>query len=226
VHVFDHAVGKFAGLYFGCALHQALEVVGNFLLFDSAFEALFDQIRGFGPSRKRNIMTPKESRSRVDDVFVGVFGSGAVSGFEDGVAVADVGSRGDAETANLGGAGVGDIVSVQIGVARTLYSSARVTTCWKMESAMRSLIISFFFHAPCRGWRRWNRGLAALLFPRPDEFRWREFHSGLDQFSILRDCEARILVFVVDDPALALGNDLFAESSVAISYPHLRNAPR
>ena len=34
------------------------------------------------------------------------------------------------------------------GVANTAYSSARVTTCWKMESAMRSLTMSFFFHWP------------------------------------------------------------------------------
>src|SRR2546427_5950795 len=41
-HVFDYVAGKFAGFYFGRAFHQALEVVGHFLLLDSAFQRLLD----------------------------------------------------------------------------------------------------------------------------------------------------------------------------------------
>ena len=41
--------------------------------------------------------------------------------------------------------------------------------------------------------------------------RWSELHAGLDQFGVLRDGEIWILVFVVEDPALALGDDLVAK---------------
>ena len=37
-----------------------------------------------------------------------------MGGFEDGVAVADVGAGGDTESADLGGAGVGDVVAVEV----------------------------------------------------------------------------------------------------------------
>jgi len=70
-----------------------------------------------------------------------------------------------------------------------------------------------------------DRGLALLLFPRPGEFGWREFHAGLDEFSILRDGEIGILVFVVDDPALALGDDFVAELGGGEIVSPLRNAP-
>src|SRR3981081_488024 len=50
-HVVDHASGKLAGFHFGGAFHQALEVVGYFLLLDGALQALLDQIGGFGPSQ-------------------------------------------------------------------------------------------------------------------------------------------------------------------------------
>ena len=95
-------------------------------------------------------MTPdKNHRAGIDHVFVGILRSGAVRGFEDGVAVADVRAGSNSQSADLRRAGVGNVVAIQIRAwPSTEYSSARVTTCWKIESAMRSLIMIFFFHAP------------------------------------------------------------------------------
>src|SRR6184192_994086 len=78
-------------------------------------EALLDQVGGFGPAEEAEHHHAGEKHGAgVDDIFVGVFGGGAVGGFEDGVAVADVGAGGDTESANLGGAGVGDVVAGQV----------------------------------------------------------------------------------------------------------------
>src|ERR1700747_2905296 len=46
-HVLDNAICKFAGADFGCAWHQALEIVRHLFLFEGAFEAAFDQVGGF-----------------------------------------------------------------------------------------------------------------------------------------------------------------------------------
>src|SRR5579864_7083965 len=35
-HVLDDVAAELAGLYFGCPFHQALEIIGDFLLFDGA----------------------------------------------------------------------------------------------------------------------------------------------------------------------------------------------
>ena len=43
------------------------------------------------------------------------------------------------------------------------------------------------------------------------KLRRRVFQSGFDQRGILFDAQIRVLVFVVDDPTLALGDDLVAE---------------
>ena len=57
----------------------------------------------------------QNDRAGIDDVLVGVLGSGAVSGFEDGIAVANVRSGSDAEAANLRGTSIGNVVAVQVG---------------------------------------------------------------------------------------------------------------
>jgi hypothetical protein len=52
----------------------------------------------------------------VDLVLACVLGGGAVGGLEDGVAgvVVDVGAGGDADAADAGGEGVGDVVAVEV----------------------------------------------------------------------------------------------------------------
>src|SRR5437667_9125445 len=86
-HILDHASGKLTSFHFGSTFHQALEVVGYFFLLDSALQALLDQIGGFRPSEiAEHHDAGQNDRAGNDDVLVGVLGSGAVSGFEDGIA--------------------------------------------------------------------------------------------------------------------------------------------
>src|SRR6266849_8934277 len=80
-HVVDHARGKFAGFHFGGAFHEALEIIGYFFLFDGALQALLDQIGSFGPSEMaEHHDAGQNDGAGIDDVFVGILGSGAVGG--------------------------------------------------------------------------------------------------------------------------------------------------
>jgi hypothetical protein len=96
-------------------LKLAGEVVGYRLLGNRLFERVFDEFRGFLPAEElKEHDAGEDDRAGVDHVLVGVLGRGAVGGFEDRVAVADVGSGGDAETTYLRGGCVGDVVAVKI----------------------------------------------------------------------------------------------------------------
>src|SRR6202163_2961787 len=100
-HVLDHARGKLACFYFSGAFHQALEIVGYFFLLDGTLQALFDQIGGFGPSEMAEHHDARQNNGAgIYDILIGILGSRAVRGFEDGVAGADVRSGSDAETAD------------------------------------------------------------------------------------------------------------------------------
>src|SRR5436305_3455305 len=97
LHVFDHVAGELAGANFGGARHQPLEIVSNFFLLDGALERFFNQARGLFPAHEVEHHDAGENhRARVDDVFIGVLGRGAVGGLEDGVFVADVAAGSDA----------------------------------------------------------------------------------------------------------------------------------
>src|SRR6202020_2368690 len=114
-HVFNDAVRKLAGSYFGGAFHQAFEIIGDFLLQDGALHSVLDEIGGFVPSQKTKHHYAREHhRARIDDVFVGILWRRAVRGFEDSVSIADVRTGCDAETADLRGASVRNIIAVQI----------------------------------------------------------------------------------------------------------------
>src|SRR5262249_37305246 len=55
---------------------------------------------------------------------------------------------------------------------------------------------------------------------------WRsELHSRLDHFGILRDAEARVLVFVIENPALALRDDFVAKILYRNLVPPLAECP-
>ena len=122
LHVLDDGGGEFGGVQFRCAFHQPFEIVGDALLADGALDAVFDQAC---PLRvqpmKSNIIAPESmTELGIDDVLVGVFRRGAVRGFEAAVAVADVGAGRHAQSADLRGAGVGDVVAVQVGRGQDL----------------------------------------------------------------------------------------------------------
>ena len=69
----------------------------------------------FQPRNSKQHDAGEDDRSGIDDVLVGILGRGAVGGFEDGVSIADVGAGRDAEAADLRGAGVRDVVAVEVG---------------------------------------------------------------------------------------------------------------
>jgi hypothetical protein len=120
--VLDHCIGEFAALdlldgrvAFG--LHQALEIVRDGFGLDGAVHALDDEVGGLGPAHvAEHHFAAEDDGAGVDLVEVGVFGGGAVGGFEDGVAsgVVDVGAGGDADAADLGGEGVAEVVAVEV----------------------------------------------------------------------------------------------------------------
>src|SRR5213080_2092775 len=49
-HVFDDVIRELARRDFGCALHQPLEIVCNFLLQDGALHPMLDQVGRLAPS--------------------------------------------------------------------------------------------------------------------------------------------------------------------------------
>ena len=78
--------------------------------------AVFDQLGRFLPADEvEQHDAGKDDRAGVDHVLVGIFGRGAVRGFKDRVAIADVGAGSDAETADLRCCCVGDVVAVEVG---------------------------------------------------------------------------------------------------------------
>src|SRR5690606_17682285 len=56
----------------------------------------------------------EDDGSGIDLVQARVLGRCAVGGFENGGAVSDIGARGQAQPAHLGGAGVGQVVAVKV----------------------------------------------------------------------------------------------------------------
>ena len=113
----DDVVAELGALAEGAAGHEAFEVVGDGLGGDGALDALDDQVGGFVPAEvAEHELAREDDRAGVDLVLAGVLGGGAVGGFEDGVAgvVVDVGAGGDADAADAGGEGVGDVVAVEV----------------------------------------------------------------------------------------------------------------
>src|ERR1017187_1684074 len=212
-HIFDHGAGEFAGLHFGGAGHQALEVVGHFLLLDGALHALLDQVGGFVPAEMaEHHDAGQDDGAGIDNVLVGVLGRGAEGGLEDGVAIADVGAGGDSEAAHLGRAGVGDVVAVQIraGQHGILFRPSHHL----LEDGVGDAVVDHDFFLPLAvAMRRINRveHLLHFFFDCLAEGGRSKLHPRFDRFGILRDRQARIVVFVTDNPALAFGDDLVAE---------------
>ena len=110
-------MAEFAAFEQGGIVHEAFEVVGDAFLADGAVHPFDDEVGGFGPAEvAEHHFTGEDERAGVDLVFAGIFGGGSVGGFEDGDAglVVDVGAGGDADAADTGGEGVGDVVPVEV----------------------------------------------------------------------------------------------------------------
>src|SRR5215469_750971 len=213
LHILDDVAAELTGFHFGGAFHQAFEVVGDFLLLDRALQAALDQVRGFVPAEEAEHHNSRENhRSRVDDVLVGVLRRCAVRGFETGVAVADVGAGSDAQASHLRGAGIGDIVAVEVRCRehRVLVGSGDDL----LEDGVGNAVVDHELRLP-----------GALPVTGVDlvedvfhffvdalaKFLGSKLQAGLDQVGILLNRDVGVLVLVVDDPAFALGDDPVAE---------------
>ncbi len=128
------------------------------------------------------------------------------------IAVADVGSGSDAESAHLRGAGVGDVVAVEVGRGQhAVFVGARDDL---LEDGVGNAIVDHQLLLPRALAVGGVDGVEAIFHFFVEglaEIIGREFQARFDLVGILLDGEIRILVFVVDDPALTLGDDLVAE---------------
>ena len=99
-------------------VHEAGEVVGDDLVGDGGLERVHDVGRRVVPADVLEHEHAREQhRAGVHLVLPGVLRGRAVRRLEDAVAgdVVDVGPRGDADAADLGGQGVGEVVAVEVG---------------------------------------------------------------------------------------------------------------
>src|SRR5580698_2962984 len=113
LHVADDAGGEFAGADLGGARGLPLEVVGYEFLLNGLLHCCLDHLGSFFPADEvEHHDAGEDDRARIDDVLVGILGRSAMSSFEDGVAIANVGAGSDAEAADLGRSRVGDVIAV------------------------------------------------------------------------------------------------------------------
>ena len=206
-------LGKFAGLDLGCARHQAFKVVGDFLLLDGALQALLHQVRRFVPAQEtQHHHAGKNHRAGIDHILVRILRRGSVGGFKAGVAIADIGPGRDPQPAHLGRARVRDVVSVQIGRGQhRVFIRPRNHL---LEDGVGDAVIDHELFLPrtlaVGGIDRVHDVFDFLVDGLPEVFRGK-FHAGLDQRGILFDRKVLVFVFVVQDPALALGHHLVAK---------------
>ena len=77
---------------------------------------VLDRLPRFLPAHELEHHAAAEDHAeRIDHVLIGVFRRGAVRGFENRVGVADVGAGRHAQPAHLRGAGIGQVIAVEIG---------------------------------------------------------------------------------------------------------------
>src|SRR5438270_5258544 len=213
LHILDDIAAEFAGLDLLGPFHEALEIVGHLLLLDRALHALFDQIGGFVPAEEpEHHDTRQNNGAWIDHILVGVLGGGAVSSFEDRITIADVSAGGNAEPSHLRRAGVGNVIAVQVGRCqhRVLVSAGYDL----LEDGIGDAVVDHQLLFPRSIAVSLVDGIEDIfhfLVNRIAEFRRAELQARLDQVCILLDCNIGILVLVVENPALALGNDLVAK---------------
>jgi hypothetical protein len=159
LHIADDSSREFAGADLGRACRLALEVVGDELLLDGLLHGRLDQLGGFFPADEvEQHDAGEDDRAGIDDVFVGVLGSGAVRGFKDREAVADVGAGSDAEAADLRRSGVRDVVAVEVGGGQD--GVVRRANDDLLEDGVGDAVVDedlLTSMRRCRGFCRWSR---------------------------------------------------------------------
>src|SRR5205807_6179547 len=114
-HVVDDGRGKLAGARLAGAFHEARQIVGHDLLPERRFHSADDQAGRLPPPQVlEHHHARQDQRPRVHLVLVGVLGRGAVRRLEHRVDVADVPPGGHADSPDLGGDRVGEVVPVQV----------------------------------------------------------------------------------------------------------------
>src|SRR3984885_11603205 len=212
-HVLDDAVCELAGLYFGRAFHQTLKVIGDFFLKDGVFHTVLDQVGSLVPPQKaEHHHARKYHGTRIDHVFIRILGSGAMGCLKNRVTVTDVRAGCDAEPANLRRTGVGNVIPVQVRSSQNgiLIRPRHHLLEDRIGDAVvdHDLVLPLAFAV---------RGVNAIedfthfLLDSLAKRRRSEFHARLNQFRILSHRQVRMLVFVVENPALALGHNLVAK---------------
>src|ERR1019366_7262667 len=121
----------------------------------------------------------------------------------------DVRSGSDAEASDLRRAGVRDVVAVQVGRGQNaVFVGPRY---YLLEDGVGDAVVDHQLFLPGAFAVRGVDGIETVFYFFVDgraEIVGRELEAGLDEVRILLDGETGILVFVVEDPALALGDDL------------------
>src|SRR4051794_32121784 len=116
LHVADDGVRERGCLQLGRALHLPGEIVRDLLVPDCLFEPTLDGVGRATPAEiAEHHDAGEDDRAGIDDVLARILRCGAVRGFEEADVVADVRARRDSEPANLGCAGVGQVVAIEVG---------------------------------------------------------------------------------------------------------------
>ena len=113
----DHSRREFAAFDLRRPLHLAGEVVCNGLGGNRTFKAFEDQVGCLLPIHIFEHHDAGENdTARIHHILIGVLGSRAVCSFEDGMAgdVVDIPAGSDADPADLGGQGIGKIITIEI----------------------------------------------------------------------------------------------------------------
>jgi len=182
-------------------------------LFDGALQASFDQVSRFGPAEEAEHHDPRENDgARIDHVFVSILWRRTVRGFKNRVAIAHIGSGSDAQATNLRSASVGNVVAIK--VWRRKHAIFVGASHNLLEDRVGDAIVDEEFFLPGALAVRCVDGVEAVFYffvDRLPEVFLSKLESGFDEVGVLLDGEIGIFVFVVQDPALALRDNLAAE---------------